>query len=54
MSEAKKAHIRRYYEAVDAADVEGVLDIFTPDAHLPPPRLPRHCGRRRAACLLRG
>lgn len=32
MSEAKKAHIHRYYEAVDAADVEGVLDIFTPDA----------------------
>lgn len=53
MSEAKKAHIHRYYGAVDAADVEGVLDIFTPDATYRP-RLPRHGGRGRTAGVLRG
>lgn len=30
--ESRDAHIRRYYEVVDAGDVEGVLDIFTDDA----------------------
>lgn len=29
MNEAKKDHIRRYYEVVDAGDVEGVLSIFS-------------------------
>ncbi|TCJ90653.1 ketosteroid isomerase-like protein [Dermacoccus sp. SAI-028] len=30
--ESRDAHIRRYYEVVDAGDVEGVLDISTDDA----------------------
>ena len=30
--ESRDTHIRRYYEVVDAGDVEGVLDIFTDDA----------------------
>lgn len=30
--EARDAHICRYYEVVDAGDVDGVLDIFTDDA----------------------
>ncbi|MGX5692860.1 nuclear transport factor 2 family protein [Dermacoccus abyssi] len=44
MSQAKKAHIRRYYEVVDAADVEGVLDIFTPDATYRRPGYPDMVG----------
>lgn len=32
MDQAKRDHIHRYYEVVDAGDVEGVLSIFSPDA----------------------